>query len=217
MPQAQLIMNRKDSRQKRVLWLTALCLLLTISSSCEKSSQKEHSWGRMKELERVVGNMNDTSYSTGRTQAPRFNALGQPVSMPEFDGHFVWSEYAAPWCAACGWQTPETKQAERGLAGSVVFLTIMTSKGQAFNDHATVETAQEWAGRYGLDSGRVLAAELWHKTIPEHRFYSPNGHTLFVHVGSLSATQIQEKIAFYKSGYDHWSKTGEAADWMTFQ
>jgi len=91
----------------------------------------------------------------------------------------------------------------------------MTAKSNAYNDHATVATAKAWASRFGLDPKRVLAAELWYKTIPEHRFYSPEGHTLFVHVGGLSAGQIREVISYYKTGYDHWTHTGEPANWMT--
>ena len=171
----------------------------------------------MKGLENIVGNMNDISYSSGRTQEPRANALDQPVSMTDFEGKFVWSEYAATWCPVCAQQTPETKKVEKELREEIVFLTIMTGKSNAYNDHATVATAKEWVGRYKLDANRVLAAELWFKTIPEHRFYSPQGHTLFVHVGFLSAEQIREVIAYYRTGWEHWAETGERAKWMTYR
>ena len=171
----------------------------------------------MKGLENIVGNMNDISYSSGRTQEPRANAFDQPVSMTDFEGKFVWSEYAATWCPVCAQQTPETKKVEKELREEIVFLTIMTGKSNAYNDHATVATAKEWVGRYKLDANRVLAAELWFKTIPEHRFYSPQGHTLFVHVGFLSAEQIREVIAYYRTGWEHWAETGERAKWMTYR
>jgi thiol-disulfide isomerase/thioredoxin len=184
-------------------------------SGCGEEAPVERSWGKMKGLEKVVGNMNDTSYSTGRTQKPRPNALGQPVSMTDFEGSFVWAQYAAPWCSVCTWQAPVTKKVEKEMGGAVVFHTVMTGKSNKYNDHATVDTAKAWASRFGLDAKRVVAAELWFKTIPEHRLYSPQGHTLFVHVGALSADQIRKVISYYKKGYDNWSKTGERADWMT--
>jgi len=171
----------------------------------------------MKGLEELVGNMNDDSYSTGRTQPPRLNANGKPVHMTTFEGNFVWAEYAATWCKACAWQTPQTKKVEAEYGEKIVFLTIMAGKGRDYNEHATVDTAKQWARKYKLDRERVLAAELWFKTIPEHRFYSPQGHTLFVHVGALTAQQIKDVIAYYSVGWMEWAKTGQAAGWMTFQ
>jgi thiol-disulfide isomerase/thioredoxin len=204
------------STHKTVTLLSVVFLLLAPCGCGEKGPVKR-SWGKMKGLENIVGNMNDNSYSSGRTQDPRPNALGKPVTMPDFEGKYVWAEYAAPWCEACTWQTPETMKIEKEMAGDVVFLTIMTGKSSKYNDHATVETARAWAKRYGLDAKRVLAAELWFKTVPEHRFYSPEGHTLFVHVGTLSAGQISEVISYYKTGWEDWSRTGDKADWMTFK
>ena len=201
---------------KRYPLLFLLSLLLVVSG-CGDRGPVKRSWGKMKGLENIVGNMNDISYSSGRTQEPRANALDQPVSMTDFEGKFVWSEYAATWCPVCAQQTPETKKVEKELREEIVFLTIMTGKSNAYNDHATVATAKEWVGRYKLDANRVLAAELWFKTIPEHRFYSPQGHTLFVHVGFLSAEQIREVIAYYRTGWEHWAETGERAKWMTYR
>jgi hypothetical protein len=197
--------------------LLCVPILALALCGCGDDGPVKRSWGKMKGLENVVGNMNDDSYSTGRTQAPRPNALGEPVAMPGFAGKFVWAEYAAPWCETCAWQTPQTRQVEEGIGEEVVFLTVMTAKSNEYNDHATVETARAWAARFGLDPERVLAAELWFKTIPEHRFYSPEGHTLFVHVGALSADQIRQVISFYKAGWEDWSETGSRADWMTFR
>lgn len=182
--------------------------------SCGDQAPVEMHWGRMKGLEDIVGNMNDDTYSTGRTQAPRPNALGEPVHMTDFEGEFVWAEYAATWCKACQQQTPVTKSVEAELGDEIVFLTIMTGKSNKYNDHATLATARQWAGKYQLSPERVPAAELWYKTVPEHRFYSPQGHTLFVHVGYLNGEQIKQLIEYYRTGWEKWSQTGEAADWM---
>ncbi|MFC1884096.1 TlpA family protein disulfide reductase [Thermodesulfobacteriota bacterium] len=188
-----------------------------MSAGCGDEGPVERSWGKMKGLEEIVGNMNDNSYSSGRTQEPRPNALGEPVSMTDFEGSFVWSEYAATWCKACSQQTPQKNKVEKEMQNDVVFLTIMTGKSNRYNDHATVATAKSWARKFKCDPERVLAAELWYKTVPEHRFYSPQGHTLFVHVGYLSAEQIRKVIAYYKAGWEKWSETGEEAGWMSFR
>lgn len=194
-----------------------LSTVLMVMSGCGQKGPVKRSWGPMKGLEKTVGNMNDISYSSGRTQKPRLNALGEPVRMTDFEGSFVWVEYAAPWCNVCTWQAPETQKVEKSMGDSMVFLTVMTGKSNRYNDHATVDTAKAWAGRFGLEPRRVVAAKLWFKTIPEHRLYSPRGHTLFVHVGALSESQIKEVISYYRMGYDNWSKTDAPAEWMTFQ
>ena len=136
--------------------------------------------------------------------------------MQAFEGRFVWSEYVAPWCSTSAKQTPETKRAESELGGQVAFITIMTSNEPNDIEPATVEVARRWSGRFQLDPRRVIAADLRSKTIPEHRFYSPQGHTLFVHVGYLNTDQIRETINYYKAGWEKWFNGGEAAEWMTF-
>ena len=203
-------------RAERLFVMICLMPALLISG-CGDRGPVKRSWGKMKGLDKIVGNMRDDSYSGGRTQEPRPNALGERVWMPDFEGSFVWSEYAATWCPVCSKQTPETKKAESELGEEIVFLTVMTGKSNAYNDHATVATAKEWAARFALDPERVIAAELWFKTVPEHRFYSPQGHTLFVHVGYLSADQIGDVIAYYKTGWEEWAETGERAGWMTYR
>ncbi len=191
-------------------------LFAAIIAGCGDDGPVKRSWGSMEGLEDVVGNLSDVSYSQGRTQESRRNALNHPVHLTDFEGSFVWSEYAATWCPACAKQAKETKKAEKAHE-DIVFLTVMTGQSNTYNDHATVETAKQWAGRHDLDPARTIAARLWHKTVPEHRFYSPEGHTLFVHVGFLNAGQIDEVIAYYRSGWEHWKRTGEKAEWMYFK
>lgn len=188
-----------------------------ILAGCSEKGPVKRSWGKMKGLEKVVGNMKDKSYSTGRTQEPRLNALNKPVHMTDFEGSYVWAEYAAPWCQPCNWQAPQAKKVEAQRGSEITFLTIMTSNSTSYNDHASVATAKSWSQRFSLPPERVLAAQLWYKTIPEHRFYSPDGHTLFVHVGALTAEQINEVIDYYKEGYEEWKSKGTPASWMTFR
>jgi thiol-disulfide isomerase/thioredoxin len=196
-----------NPRSTRTLCLLLVLSLLPATYGCGDKGPVKRSWGEMKGLENIVGNMSDVSYSSVRTQAPRLNALGEPVSMPDFEGSFVWAEYAAPWCQPCTWQAPQAKIVEKEMGSEIVFLTIMTSKSTKYDDHATVDTAAAWARRHGLDVHRVLAAELWYKTVPEHRFYSPQGHTLFVHVGTLTADQIRQVIAYYRAEWEDWSRS----------
>ncbi len=139
--------------------LLLVLVILVALCGCGDDGPVERSWGRMKDLDKVVGNMGD----------------------------------------------------------DIVFLTVMTGKSNAYNDHATADTAKEWASRFNLPKERVVAAELWFKTVPEHRLYSPKGHTLFVHVGFLQAQQIKDVIAYYKTGWEEWDRTGEYASWMFYE
>jgi len=160
--------------------------------------------------------MNEISYSLVRMMKPRLNALQKPVAMQDYEGQFLWSEYVSPMCKAAREQTPETGKVKAAIGEQVAFLTIMTANSHNYNDHATVSTARQWSDQFHLDPERVLAADLWYKTVPEHRFFSPQGHTLFVHVGYLNATQIMDTISYYETGWEKWSQAGEPADWMTF-
>jgi len=198
---------------KLICWLLIPVCFFALGG-CRDQGPVERSWGKMQGLEEIVGNMSDYSYSSCRSQEPRSNALGEPVHMTDFEGQFVWADYAATWCGPCQQQARVTKKVEAELGDEVVFLTIMTGKSTNYNDHATTDTARQWAAAHQLPPERVLAAKLWYKTIPEHRFYSPEGHTLFVHVGYLNQEQIKQVIDYYRSGWEKWSQTGETAEWM---
>ena len=57
----------KEATMKNVLLLFVLSLALTVCG-CGNNGPVKRSWGRMKGLDKIVGNMNETSYSSGRTQ-----------------------------------------------------------------------------------------------------------------------------------------------------
>ncbi len=154
--------------------------------------------------------MADTSYVRGR-DVQRMNAHGEAVTWADFAGHFVWAEYAAPWCGVCPGQATEMQRVQ---APDVTKVTVVTSGMGGYGDPPTQATAAEWAGRFGLDPGHVIAANLTALSVPRHYFFSPEGHSLHFHAGFLSAADIQTIIAQRMDGYQRWKQTGEKAEWM---
>jgi thiol-disulfide isomerase/thioredoxin len=167
-----------------------------------------------------VGNMNDFSYSKQRTDREllyRVNANGQMVSIVDWEGKFIWADYAAPWCGACETQASVIKSLEHAFSDDVVFMTVMTSASPGYESIPTHETARAWAQRFGLDPKRVVAAtNLWSMTIPTHVLYSPEGQTLYCITGYLPANQIRSIISLYTQDWKRWSENGVIADWMRF-
>ncbi len=193
----------------------ALVLLFTACSE-QDNDIVERSWGSMKGLEDLVGNMNDTSYSSVRSKPPRHNAYNTPVKIENYEGKFLWAEYAATWCKTCEQQASQVKKVQSLLKDQISFMTVITGQSTRYGDHGTVGSAMLWASRHRLDPQHVYAAKLWYKTIPEHRLFSPQGHTLFVHVGYLDSSQILDIIEYYRAGWETYAQTGEAASWMKF-
>ena len=78
-----------------------------------------------------VGDMDDLSYSGQRSAdgcVYRGNALGEEVCVAEFEGRFLWADYAAPWCQPCLAQAQVINALESKLGDRVVFLTVITSE-----------------------------------------------------------------------------------------
>ncbi len=193
-------------------------VFIVLFSACSEQDNGivERSWGSMEGLQNLVGNMNDTSYSSVRFKAPRYNAYNTPVKIEDYEGKFLWAEYAATWCKTCEQQAPQVKKVQSILRDQISFMTVITGQSTRYGDHGTVQSAMLWASRHQLDPRHVYAAKLWYKTIPEHRLFSPQGHTLFVHVGYLNSTKIIEIIEYYRSGWETYEHTGEPAEWMKF-
>jgi hypothetical protein len=165
-----------------------------------------------------VGNMDDYSYSDQVKPAGimyRVSASGKQVSIGQFKGWFVWADYAAPWCQPCVPQATAIKSLERSLGDRVVFLTVITSASEKYEDVPDQQTAMAWAQRFGLDPDRVLAAtNLWAWKIPTHILYSPKGQTLYRWTGYLPAEEIQSLLNRYIIDWERWDRTGEKAGWM---
>ncbi len=185
-----------------------LILLLTIAPACvfrEKTPGEDR-----------VGLLSDRTYFNARGKV-RTSASGRSVRMEQHEGRFVWAEYVAPWCGYCRQQSPETRQVDESTGSEVVFLTIMTSDMGGYGDPATQDTARAWAGQYGLDPDRVLAADLTAIPIPRHILYSPEGQMLFLQSGYLPAGRIREVLEDRMAGWTAWNKSGQVASWMKFR
>lgn len=144
-----------------------------------------------------------TSYLQRRGQEPRPNALGEPVRFEDFAGRFLWVEYAAPWCGPCDRQAGEAKAFKlRAPQGELSLLTVMTSEMGGYGHPATIATAKAWAQKHGLPAAAVLAADLTHKTVPEHILFSPEGHTLFIRQGLLSAEEMERLFLEHKGKWE---------------
>lgn len=148
--------------------------------------------GGNKQTVDFIGDYSDYSYSGGRGKIYGPNALGQPVGADQFEGRFVFVEYAAPWCSSSGPQAVSFRNLmSRGtIAGhEVVFLTVMTGGEEALTP-SNRETAAEWARRYGLDPARVVAEGQSSRTVPQHALFSPMGQTLYRKTGQLSDDEL---------------------------
>ena len=181
---------------RRSSWLSraACLLLLAAASAC---------WGNTGTPgEERVGDLSDHSYSNARGKE-RISASGEMVRMEQFEGRFVWAEYAAPWCSPCSPQASAIRELESTTSDMVVFLTIMTSDMGGYGDPATRATAQSWAGRHGLDPAHVLAADLTATTVPRHILYSPTGQMLFLKTGAMSAQAIRDIIDLRATAWNH--------------
>ncbi len=165
-----------------------------------------------------VGNMDDSSYAGQVTPGHvvrRVTANGSDLSIAEFEGRFVWADYAAPWCEPCVAQARAIISVEKSFGEEAVFLTVMTSASPKYEDVPDRRTAQAWARRFRLDPERVVAAtNLWAWTIPTHILFSPEGQALYRFTGYLSAEQIEDILSRYMRDWEKWSSTGETADWM---
>jgi thiol-disulfide isomerase/thioredoxin len=196
-----------DDRAVRVFApsMLSILLLLAIGSGCGGGSRTPG--------EERVGDLSDRSYYDARDEA-RVSASGENVRFDQFEGRFIWAEYAAPWCASCAKQASAIKQVEDSIGRAVVFLTIVTSDMGGYGDPATRTTAQKWADQHGLEPQRVLAADLTATTIPRHILYSPEGQVLFIATGYLPADRIKEVIEERSSDWKAWSRSGRLASWM---
>ncbi len=84
---------------------------------------------------------------------------GQPVSLTDFNGRYVWIDYAAEWCAACTPQTTAIKSVAATALEKLVFVTSMVTERGGYGHPSTAATAARWAARFDLDPSRVWAGQ----------------------------------------------------------
>jgi len=155
----------------------------------------------------VVGDMNNLSYYGQRGTKFRPNANGEMVCVDQFEGRFVWADYAAPWCGPCTHQSRDIKQLDGSCGEDVIFLTVLTSDMGGYGDPATRATAASWSRQFGIDPALVLAADLTSTTIPKHILFSPDGQVLFEQTGQMSADQIRATLAQCRQQWQAWKVT----------
>ena len=191
----------------RLLVVFLLCISLAWSCGSDRSDKTPG--------QERVGLMSDLSYFKTRDKPPRISASGNQIAMAQFEGKFLWAEYAAPWCSPCGPQSQIIAQLSDSMDKSIVFLTVMTSETGGYGHPATRQTAQSWAGAHGLDPNLVVAAtNLTSVTLPRHIFFSPEGQMLFIKTGSMSAAEIRDVIAARRADWKTWQETEKLAPWM---
>ena len=113
---------------------------------------------------------------------------GNVVSLDEFQGSYVWVDYAAEWCSYCKPQTQTIKALDRKMADRILFLTVVTGT-QKVMEPPTADTARQWADQFNLDPERVLA-KFSTDTLPYHLLYSPSGKVLFQGSGLYNEKKI---------------------------
>ncbi len=151
----------------------------------------------------AVGDMSNTSYSNGRGKAYGPNAEGDEVALDMYEGDFVWVDYEGPWCSACSPQSKVMSKLDKELGDEIVFITVMTSDSKPFSE-STRKTAASWARRHKLEPSRVVAEGLSTRTVPQHAFFSPSGHTLYRETGTHTADKIRLLIKKHKGIYADW-------------
>jgi len=66
---------------------------------------------------------------------------GNAASLNDFNGRYVWIDYAAEWCAACTPQTMAIKSVAATAPEMLVFITIMVTERGGYGHPSTAATA----------------------------------------------------------------------------
>ncbi len=151
----------------------------------------------------VLGIMKVTSDMTKVTPIPEraitydsyVDVTGNVVSLDEFQGNYMWVDYAAEWCSYCEPQTRTIKVLDRKMGDKLFFLTVVTGTNKIM-ESPTAETARQWANQFNLDPDMVLA-KYSTDTLPYHLLYSPSGEILFQGSGLYSESKIVSIINKY--------------------
>lgn len=187
--------------------IAALTLIITtvFFVTCQIGCEGKSTAGQS--ISPAIGNMTDTSYYGHRGKTFRPNANGQMICFDQFEDHFLWVDYAAPWCSTCEPQTAAIREVESSCSGNIVFLTVMTSDDGGYGDPATRQTAKRWSAMFQLDPSRVVAADLTATTVPKHILFSPDGQVLFEQTGQMNANEIRQTLARCRQDWQSWKSS----------
>lgn len=130
----------------------------------------------------------DKSYSGYRGRVLGINGDGEPVSLDDFEGSFIWVDMEGPWCSASAAQS-QAISAIRDGRRDVVFLSLVTSDYEPLTK-PTRHTARAWAREQRLPPDRVVAYAST-ISVPYHILYSPQGHELMRVTATLSAARLE--------------------------
>lgn len=177
----------KTSTFLHTLGVSSLLWMCTALAGCTTSDPRDG-------VDAYVGDFADESYAGERGSVIGRTAESTPVSLEQFAGHFVWVDYAAPWCPPCAPQARAIADLERLLGERVVFLTVVTSGAEVMT-RPSAAGAGSWAQKYGLPREHVVAgARHTGMVVPQHLLFSPTGQTLYRHKGLLYSDQISGTI-----------------------
>jgi len=138
--------------------------------------------------------------NTGTTYNSYIDATGTEVSLSDYQGNYLWIDYAAEWCSYCEPQTRTLKGLEEQYGGKLTFLTVVTGTATVM-EPPTAETAMNWARRFDLDTNKVLAHFRSNK-LPYHILYPPSGAILFQGSGLYNASRITNILNTHTSLFD---------------
>lgn len=133
------------------------------------------------------------SYESMRGRSYGLDGHGRSVAPESFAGAFLWVQYAAPWCGYCPKQARETAAVAREFSRNITFLTVLTSGARPMAPTDSVQAA-DWARRYGMDPSLVVAGRLPSMSVPQYRFFGPEGRLLSSGTGLMRATDIKATI-----------------------
>jgi thiol-disulfide isomerase/thioredoxin len=150
-----------------------------------------------------VGNMLDFSYANRRDKEYGPSANGHTLRMADYKGHFVWIDFAAPWCSPCQRQAPVIRNLEKDYGERIIFLTMMTTDASG-RGPANTHTARQWARQHHLDPSRVVPTGERARTIPQHLLFSPLGQTLEWRIGLMSDADIRAVLAQHTREWNRW-------------
>lgn len=164
-------------------------------------------WWSLTHPEAFTGSAGSTAAGSGVAgevrvgqAAPDFTAQGldgKPVTLSSLRGKPVWLSFGGSWCPGCRSESPDMQAAYGKHGRDVQFLSVYLEDAAA---------AKAFTDKLGLtfpgvsDPGREVAAKYPATSVPVHFFIDAQGVVSKVHVGTLSAAQMEEALTGLSKG-----------------